>query len=601
VGGILFQAARTLRGRPISHEVREEGHCCNPHKARPPHVFLSQKRGPRLRSGIYLLSLVLLFCIPARTQLSTAGSTSAAAQPEVPKDALGRTTPRGTVLGFVTAARKGDDELAARYLNTRLRGKAATDLAHQFFVVLDRRLPARLNQLSDKPEGAVSDPLRPDQELVGTISSENSDVDVFVERVNRGKSGSLWLFSNKTLDSIPDLYEEINAVSVDNVLPEFMVNTRFAGIALFEWLAVFVGLPLFYLLAALLNRLLSRLVGLLRRRLSRNPDLPNPELLSYPIRLLLAALVIHWMLTKLSLPLLARQFWSSTASIFIIAGCVWLFILLNGRGEEYFYRRLRGRNAAGGASLLRLTRRVIDILIIFAGVLATLHYFGISPTAALAGLGVGGIAVALAAQKTLENVIGGVSVIFDKVVHVGDSLKVGDISGTVDDIGLRSTRIRTLDRTMISVPNGHIANMTLENISSRDKFWLHPILALSYGTASGQMYTVLDGIRSLLEESQDVEPDSVRVRFLRFGLSSLDVEVFAYVLARDWSQFLEIQEKLFLCIMECIESAGLQLALPSQTIFMGGAPQATKAAVERLPTASPPTKDAIEEKATASA
>jgi len=323
--------------------------------------------------------------------------------------------------------------------------------------------------------------------------------------------------------------------------------------------------------------------------------------LSYPIRLLLAALVIHWMLTKLSLPLLARQFWSSTASIFIIAGCVWLFILLNGRGEEYFYRRLRGRNAAGGASLLRLTRRVIDILIIFAGVLATLHYFGMSPTAALAGLGVGGIAVALAAQKTLENVIGGVSVIFDKVVHVGDSLKVGDISGTVDDIGLRSTRIRTLDRTMISVPNGHIANMTLENISSRDKFWLHPILALSYGTASGQMYTVLDGIRSLLEESQDVEPDSVRVRFLRFGLSSLDVEVFAYVLARDWSQFLEIQEKLFLCIMECIESAGLQLALPSQTIFMGGAPQATKAAVERLPTASPPTKDAIEEKATASA
>ena len=98
-----------------------------------------------------------------------------------------------------------------------------------------------------------------------------------------------------------------------------------------------------------------------------------------------------------------------------------------------------------------------------------------------------GIAIALAAQKTLENVVGGVSLIFDRALHVGDFLKLGDTLGTVQDIGLRSTRIRTLDRTMVSVPNGQIANVSLENLSLRDKFWFHHILGLRYGTTSSQM------------------------------------------------------------------------------------------------------------------
>jgi MscS family membrane protein len=207
------------------------------------------------------------------------------------------------------------------------------------------------------------------------------------------------------------------------------------------------------------------------------------------------------------------------------------------------------------------------LLLIFAGVLVTLHYFEVNATAALAGLGVGGIAVALAAQKTLENIIGGVSLIFDQAVRVGDILKLGDASGEVEDIGLRSTRIRTPDRTVVIVPNGQIANMTLENLSLRDKFWFHPILALRYETTSPQMLTVLEGIRSLLEESRHLDPASVRVRFLRFGASSLDIEIFAYVLARDWNQFLEIQEGLHLGILECVESSGVQFAFPPRTIL----------------------------------
>jgi MscS family membrane protein len=119
---------------------------------------------------------------------------------------------------------------------------------------------------------------------------------------------------------------------------------------------------------------------------------------------------------------------------------------------------------------------------------------------------------------------------------------------------------------VVSVPNGQIANMTLESISSRDKFWFHPILALRYGTTSSQLQTVLDDIRSLLGESRYLEPTSTRVRFLRCGPSSLDVDIFAYVLASNWNQFLEVQENLLLRIIDCIESRGVQFALPLQTI-----------------------------------
>jgi MscS family membrane protein len=520
-----------------------------------------------LGTGACFLFLTFLLCFSTGAQIRPPTSVPVVSKPEAPKDSLGRTTPQGTVLGFLNASHKGDYELAAGYLNTRLRGKAASDLAHQLYVVLDRRLPARLNQLSDNPEGSFSTPLKPNQELVGTISSNHGKVDIFVERVDRGKAGFLWLFSSETLDAIPDLYDEVNEVSVDTILPEFLASHRIAGIVLFEWLAVLVGMPLLYFLIVLLNRILSRLVGGWRRRLYKRPELPDSTVFPKPVRLLLLAFLIYWITSKLRLSLLERQFWISTVVLITIAACTWLLILLNSRGETYILRRFRNRNLTGATSMLRLARRVVDLLIIFVGVLVTTHYFGLNPSAALAGLGVGGIAVAFAAQKTLENVIGGVSVIFDQTVRAGDFIKVGDTQGTVQEIGLRSTRIRTLDRTVVSVPNGQIANMTLENLSSRDKFWFHPILSLRHGTTAPQMHSVLDRIRTLLKESPYLESNTVRVRLLRFGPTALDVEVFAYVLTWEWTQFLEVQEELLLRIMECLESTGVQIALPQQTIL----------------------------------
>jgi MscS family membrane protein len=520
----------------------------------------------RRRSGASLIFAVFLFRGAAWAQAAVPIAPSASAPAEPPKDVFGRGTPRGTVLGFLNVARKGDDETAALYLNTRLRGHAAATLAHQLSIVLDRRLPARLNQLSDRPEGSPGDSPNPNLELVGTINAAAGDVDITVERVNLGNAGLVWLFSSKTLDSIGDLYDEVTAIPVESLIPAFLAETRI-GKALFEYLALLVGIPLLYFLTVLVNRLLRSVVSLLRRCLGKDSDLPDRAVLPPAVRLLIVAAIVRWTLSEVSLPLLVRQFWSNTASVIVIAACVWLAILLNGWAANYLRKHLSRQGRAGTAILL-LARRTADGIAIVAGLLIGLHHWGVNPTATLAGLGVGGIAVALAAQKTLENVIGGVSVVFDHVVHVGESLKLGDTQGTVQSIGLRSTRIRTLDRTVVSVPNGQFATASLENLSLRDKFWFHHILGLRYETTAAQMRSVLEGIHMLLEQHPRVERDSVCVRLLRFGASSLDAEVVAYFFTPDWSRFLEIQGELLLKIMEIVQAAGTRMALPSQTLYV---------------------------------
>jgi MscS family membrane protein len=483
-------------------------------------------------------------------------------------DALGRTTPRGTVRGFLTAAGKGDYDTATRYLNTRLRGEAAETLANQLFTVLNRRLPTGLNEMSDLPEGSLTYPAEPDKDLIGSIESDTGKVDIRVERVDRKNASSIWLFSRQTLDAIPELYAEINTGAVQNGLMRFLVETRLAHIALIQWLALFVGLPLLHLIGVRLNKLVSPLLGRLLRYLKKNPALRNPEFLPIPVRLLLLAFIIRQVLSSVTLTVLARQFWSTISEICAIAGCVWLVIRINRRIEGSIRFRLGRRNLTGALSILSFARWAIDALTIFVGLLVALHYLGFNPITAVAGLGVGGIAVALAAQKTLENVIAGVSLISDEAIRVGDFLKVGDTLGTVADIGLRSTRIRTLHRTVVNVPNGVIANTSLENLSLRDKFWFHHIVGLPYETSTAQVRAIVEGVTTLLPQRPEVDKRSAWARLLRFGASSLDIEMFAYVYARDWTDFLRIQEALLFQIMDLVQTVGTRIALPSQTTYL---------------------------------
>jgi MscS family membrane protein len=304
----------------------------------------------------------------------------------------------------------------------------------------------------------------------------------------------------------------------------------------------------------------------LRRRIWRTENQPNPSILPVPIRLLLVALFIRWMLTIVELPLLARQAWSSISMMFTITAGIWMLLLTGGWVERYVVTRRR--KVGGSASVVRLLRRLIEGLVLFGGLLLTLHYFDINITATLAGLGVGGIAIALAAQKTLENVIAGVSLIADEAVHVGDSVSVGELEGTVVQIGLRSTTIRSIDRRLVSLPNGQMATMRLDTLSVRDKFLFRQLVALLYETTPVQLRSVVAGIRKLLSSHDAVDFDALRVRFVRFDASAVEIEVFTYVFASDWNNFLEIQEELLHGIRDVIKIAGAGVALPSQKLYI---------------------------------
>jgi len=523
-------------------------------------------RSGRLAIGAAFLAICAVLQMPVAAQAPAGTAATAPAQPEAPKDPLGRSTPRGTLLGFLNAARDGRNELAAQYLNTQRSARTAEDLAHQLYVVLDAKLPARLAQVSGAPEGSRANPLLPDLEVVGVVEVGTQRTEITLERVERANA-SVWLFSARTLQAIPSLYDQILASRARVTLPPILTDTRLGGIPVAEWVAVLVAIPLLYFAIGLLNRLFSPLARGASRRLFRKSGFLAENALPPPARLLVLAVATKWLLSRLAFSLLLRQICSGIADVLIIVAIAWLLMVLNAVIEKHILPGIGSPNTAAVA-LLRVARRVVDVLVVFGALIAMLRHFGVDPTPALAGLGVGGIAVALAAQKTLENIIAGASLIFDQAVRVGDTLKMADIVGTVEHIGLRSTRIRTLDRTLVSVPNSQIANVSLETLSARDKFWFHPVVTLRYETTPEQLQIVIDGIRRLLEQHSSVSRESVRVRFFRLGPSSLDVEVFAYVFATDWTQFMEIQERLLFDVTEIVNRAGTAIAFPSQTMYV---------------------------------
>lgn len=234
---------------------------------------------------------------------------------------------------------------------------------------------------------------------------------------------------------------------------------------------------------------------------------------------------------------------------------------------ERWRSRLDPRMQAVSYSVLPLGRQVLKLSFFLIAILSVLSVWGYNTTTILAGLGVGGLAVALAAQKTIENLFGGISVIGDRPVLVGDVCRFGDRVGTVMHIGLRSTRIRTPDRTIISVPNAQFSSMELENISGRDKIWFHPTLNLRRDTKSEQLLEVLSSFRKILADQPKVETGKLPVRFIGVGPYSLDVEVVAYVNTSDYDEFLALQQELLLKLLQAVERAGTALAVPLQESF----------------------------------
>jgi MscS family membrane protein len=496
---------------------------------------------------------------------------AAPAQAAAPADPmnLGREAPRGTVIGFVRAAQEENIEQAWEFFqasgHSHLDAGEKQELVDHLLTVINAAFPtSALDSISRETE-IRGDDGRPQNETraVGTRSLKEPFVLTLVRVDQHG--AKVWLISQDTLQQVPEAYDSLRFPRLASKLPAFFVKLRAAGMPLWQWLAILLLAPIamaFGWLVALVARTAWR-QALRWRGLQLSPA---PPWRRFGPGALLVAVFIHYIfVAAIGTSLLYRQYYRWLIVFLFAFGAYWGLTHITAWIFRGISQRLTSSGRLAERSLVSLGQRVLNVFIFLVVGLLYLDFLNINVTAALAGLGIGGLAIGLGAQKTFENLLGGISILTDKAIVVGDSCKIADQTGVVEDIGLRSTRLRTENRTVVSIPNGTVATVTLENFRFRDKILCKQLVRLRYDLSPDHVRYALAQIREVLAHHAKVEEATARVRLLKFGDNGLEVEIYAYILERDYGVFLATQEDLMLQVMESLEKTGAAIALPTQT------------------------------------
>jgi MscS family membrane protein len=512
---------------------------------------------------------------PGPTATDVSRPTPQALPRILPPDEFGRGTPRGAIHGFLSATDARDYSRAAAYLDlSRLpvaeAAKQGPTLARHLRVVLDQILPLDPAEFSDEPEGLLHDGQPPNREVVGRVETRKGGVTLFLDRVPGEDGVPIWKVAAGTAARIPGLYAEFGHGPVGEVLPPMFVEVRLLEIALWQWIALLCLVPASLLLAWILVASGRWLVHDLSTRARFPLALRIFHGVEAPIRLLIAVALFHATRRALSLALAVHPAFATVEEMLAVVAVTWLLLRIVAVGGGSVRADLHEQVHEAKIAVTDLAQRALTLLVVLLGFFALLEVLGVHVTALIAGLGVGGIALALAAQKTVEHLFGGASLVADQPVQVGDFCRFGNQVGTVELIGLRSTRVRTLARTLVSIPNGEFASMQIENFAKRDRIWLQTTLRLRYETTSDQLRHVLVRVRELLYAHPMIYPDPARVRLVDLGPYALELEIFAYVRTRDYDEFLAVREDIYLRIIDIVAQSATGFALPSQTIYRGG-------------------------------
>lgn len=502
------------------------------------------------------------------TSLLPKGGTTASngAATGAPSDPFGRETPRDAVRNFLESCHGSKFERATQYLDLKKLSKARRDaegpkLAADLCSVLDRDPHFELEKLDNTAEGRRDDGLPADIELLQSFDLNDQPVPLYLQR-EKDQGVDVWVVSSDSVRRIPELRDLSEGPAIEKRLPAPLVNIRFVGTPLWIWFALVLLALLLSFFSKLLSRLLLWAITPVARRFFKAAALARLETLADPIRLLISVAVFRFCMEFIAPSALLRDYLLKTLALLGVFGSAALAMRFVDAVSDHVSSRLDSRQRALSSSVLPLGVRFIKICIFGFGVLVVLANWGYNTSTILAGLGVGGLAVALAAQKTIENLFGGVSVISDRPVLVGDFCQFGGQVGTVEDIGLRSTRIRTLDRTLVTIPNAVFSTMTLENYSRRDRMWFHPTLSLRRGTSPQELKQFMEAVENILRNHPMVDPTAVPVRFVKIMKESFDFDVFAYVKTSNFDEYLPIQSELLLRIVDAAVELGVIFAVP---------------------------------------
>ena len=524
------------------------------------------------KTSRWMLLSFLLLAVPAMAQenpLSAVTAQTKPPEPAKPVDPLGRTNPRSTVLGFLQAAQSAQPDSAAQYFQASRSRRPADDqkIVHELKALMDRAFVGNINRITDLPEGTPQEGLSAAQERVGKVEVNDESVDLILTRVTDPVYGPIWVFSNETIAQLQELSGQLEAQQVETKLPQVLVRNVFLGLPLWQWIAILLLIPIATGAAWLFIQLVRAVRSIFNSIRGRKLDYKFGSAAFGP-SLLIIATVLHAVgMRFVGLPLLARHYYGQAILVFFLIGLTWLTVrIIEWSGERLRYRAISA-GRAGVGSLMLLLQRMVKVVVIFAGAVLVLNTVGFNLTTVLAGVGIGGIAVAFAAQKTLENLFGGVSVLGDEAIRVGDVCRFGTTVGTIEDIGLRSTRVRTVERVELSIPNGSLATMNIENLSQRDKFLFNNTIGLRGDSTRDQLLFCLAEIRKLLYAHPKIEADGARIRLVGFGESSFDLEIFCYIKTTNAAEFIAIREDILLRIMGIVESSGTSFANPARTVY----------------------------------
>jgi len=501
------------------------------------------------------------------SSLKTVEETVRSQIAKVPYDEYGRITPRSSVLGLAKALTNRDFETATHYMDLRnlpftIDKASGPDLARKLLIIAERSMILDYEALSNDPKGHVDDGLPSYRDRVTVVKTRDGPVDILMQRVPRGDGVFIWKLSNATVAKIPALNEELGYGPIGDKLSLIFPEHRIAGFEIWQWLILLVIFAVGYLLAYVITWLLEKLF----RPRDDGKNWPTGKLIKGPLRFLIVVLFFRSVFDLVA-PSLEAQALFEAHTLLIIA-IAWTLMGLVNILMHKISERMKYQGHKDVIVLLKPVATALRLGILFTSCLTWLDNLGYEVTALLAGLGVGGVAVAFAAQRSIENLIGSITIYASQPVHVGDFCKFDGILGVIEEISLRSTKIRTLDRTVVHIPNARFSTENIENLTQRDKILYRTRLRLSLQTTPEQMQDVLKKLRELISQHGMIDAENSRVRFLEFGEYAQELDLFLYITTTDFAEYLEAREEINLQITGIIDQSGTKMVVPANTTYL---------------------------------
>ncbi|MBO6572854.1 MAG: mechanosensitive ion channel family protein [Balneola sp.] len=384
------------------------------------------------------------------------------------------------------------------------------------------------------------------------------------------KTNNEWVFSKATIEQIPELYRDTFSSLVEAVVGELPASLKqdWFGIQIWQYLAVFCWLLLGLIFRKIFEFILENYIHKLAKKTKFTWDDDLIDGIDKPSGFIF--MMFFWLatFTNLQLSVTVNHYLSLILEIAVSVGFIWLFYNLSDVFSKYLGVLTSKTETKLDDQLVPLIRKTLRFFVLVMGIILILQNNGYNVASLIAGLGIGGLAVALAARDTLANFFGSVTIFVDKPFRIGDWIKVAGVEGTVEEVGFRSTRIRTFYNSLVSVPNSNISNNEVDNLGLREYRRLLTTLNLTYSTSPEQMEAFVEGIKAIVKSNPHFRQDFYEVHFNAFGAHSLDVMVYVFFKVPDWSTELQQKHNFFLEVLKLAKEVGVEFAFPTQTLHV---------------------------------